>query len=657
MEKMLGKKLLLIVLVLLLSIIVMAFTYIVTNGDMNLLVRESFGCTFTSAWDNLLKGRFDVDPYCIGFEAFVRDGKTYTNFGIFPALLRGIIELFFKRGDTDWSRISCILAATIIVIFCTLAYLSNALKNSKDSITVYFYTLLFGLTIAFGSPVVILLSSAFIYHEVILWGLAWACVFIWAFIKFINGKIVSPVLLLTMSLSSGLALLSRVTFGLHIIFIFVLLMLVVIFAVVDSILTNKIIKKTLEIIQWSKPKMSLSQATFVLTCGIIPLLLCISFSLKVNFEKWGDPFCFCSYKYYPHFSPTDLQNIERTGVFNLYRIPYSAAFYFIPSKEYFSLDFPFLRIAYCSEIFNALKKSSFKSIREIYFYGPEWGTPLTINSPYLVFISILGLFILARNRDLIKLISFLVFLLHSIFYLGFYGISIRYLGEFIPLLVFCSIHSFQFIAKLKNKKAKLIINLLSFLLTISGIYTACSTTTQIKLAGFLSVPYAANVNYFYEKASNYLASGNFNYLPIHFAIKVRFDNPTVGASEPLLTTGKTGVADFIYVSYLADNMILFGHAQWDKAEITGPPVSFDPEQEYWLEINLGTKNNPSTYVKFDNQVVLSSTYIRYPTTLNNITIGENYIGGTCCSPNFSGSIIKIKSFNMVYYATPNPESY
>src|SRR5882724_1040015 len=46
------------------------------------------GMTFNSMLEHLLHGEFDVDPAAIGSEGQLRDGKTYTYFGIIPALLR-----------------------------------------------------------------------------------------------------------------------------------------------------------------------------------------------------------------------------------------------------------------------------------------------------------------------------------------------------------------------------------------------------------------------------------------------------------------------------------------------------------------------------------------------------------------------------------------
>src|SRR5438128_4907859 len=47
-----------------------------------------YGRVFNSMLLHLLQGSFDVDPEAIGREGFVRDGLTYSYFGIALALLR-----------------------------------------------------------------------------------------------------------------------------------------------------------------------------------------------------------------------------------------------------------------------------------------------------------------------------------------------------------------------------------------------------------------------------------------------------------------------------------------------------------------------------------------------------------------------------------------
>ena len=157
---------------------------------MNLITSErfSFGHNYTNALDNLKQGRFDLDPKTAGGELgerFYRNGKIYTYYGFFPVFLRGFIEIFFKRGLTDWSRISVLLAALLVVASFVLAchkFVSNieASKRLRD-----FYLTLFIVALSFGSSMLSLLAQANLYTEVIIWALAWNGVFICTFMYFI----------------------------------------------------------------------------------------------------------------------------------------------------------------------------------------------------------------------------------------------------------------------------------------------------------------------------------------------------------------------------------------------------------------------------------------------------------------------------------------
>ena len=61
--------------------------------------------------------RADVDPKAIDFEASIRNGKTYSYFGIFPALLRLLALPVTDLASAHLARLSCL---TAIVIFVAL---------------------------------------------------------------------------------------------------------------------------------------------------------------------------------------------------------------------------------------------------------------------------------------------------------------------------------------------------------------------------------------------------------------------------------------------------------------------------------------------------------------------------------------------------------
>ena len=65
------------------------YLFLAMDGGFNLfkpIELAGSGMTFNSMLEHLLHGEFDVDPTAVAFEGVVRDGKTYTYFGILPAL-------------------------------------------------------------------------------------------------------------------------------------------------------------------------------------------------------------------------------------------------------------------------------------------------------------------------------------------------------------------------------------------------------------------------------------------------------------------------------------------------------------------------------------------------------------------------------------------
>lgn len=99
---------------LLLGIAVLHYAFIL-GGAGDLFVPVRYAMTFNSMALNLLEGRFDVDPATIGNEAFLRGGRSYAYFGIFPALLRlplvPLVDLATVQVEGPYRLAAMILAA------------------------------------------------------------------------------------------------------------------------------------------------------------------------------------------------------------------------------------------------------------------------------------------------------------------------------------------------------------------------------------------------------------------------------------------------------------------------------------------------------------------------------------------------------------------
>src|SRR5947208_1537184 len=91
--------------------------WFVTWGDWRLFDAERFGGYYDAQARSILQGRLDVPPAAIGFEAFVRDGKSYGYFGIAPALLRMPLLLLFPHMDGHWSRLMMLIGAWLSMLY------------------------------------------------------------------------------------------------------------------------------------------------------------------------------------------------------------------------------------------------------------------------------------------------------------------------------------------------------------------------------------------------------------------------------------------------------------------------------------------------------------------------------------------------------------
>lgn len=122
---------------------------------------------------HMLHGEFTVDQEVIGYEAFPRDGKAYSYFGIFSSLLRLIALPFTEVTRVDMARLSCL---TAVIIF--LALQLRMLLTVHDSLPApaqipELLAVMVAATVLSG-PQIYILASAWIYQEPILWAAAMA---------------------------------------------------------------------------------------------------------------------------------------------------------------------------------------------------------------------------------------------------------------------------------------------------------------------------------------------------------------------------------------------------------------------------------------------------------------------------------------------------
>ncbi len=266
--------------------------------------------TFNSMLAHLVHGQFDVDPQIVGWEeGFLRNGRTYAYFGIWPAFLRLPLWII-GRMDVDLVLPSCIVAACIAGMAKVRAVLlvrRHAAQNPIAGSAVF----LMLLYVLFGGGGIGNLNAS-MYLEVILWAYAFASIFVCLAVKGILNRSFSTRSLCAMALCAGLALNTRVSTGIGLIVAFALLLIALAIA--------RAARRTL------------------LPAGILSAFMAVSGT--VNYFRWGGPFTFANWDLYLDWAASPgspawwlspiLVKIHAYGAFNLVRIPFNLVYYFCP---------------------------------------------------------------------------------------------------------------------------------------------------------------------------------------------------------------------------------------------------------------------------------------------------------------------------------------
>jgi hypothetical protein len=291
------------------------YAALLSAGSPGLFSPVPHGLTFNSMLLHLLHGSFDVDPQTIGDEGFLKDGLVYTYFGVLPALLRLPFLLSADFAALDLTRLSCIAAVTVMG-GCKLASLLTvwrARANRERSSLL----MLLAAAVLFGGAEIQFLR-ALIYQEVLLWAGALAAAFVYCVLRgCYRARGFTPGLLAALALLAGLCLLTRVPTGLGLYAALALLWL------------------RLAWRGWRQAGPGRARVA-ALTPLVTPVVIAAGFVALtglVNYARWGDPLLFADWRYYLwplQHAPERLEGLAQYGAFNLIRLGYGLAYYFLP---------------------------------------------------------------------------------------------------------------------------------------------------------------------------------------------------------------------------------------------------------------------------------------------------------------------------------------
>jgi hypothetical protein len=145
----------------------------------------------------------------------------------------------------------------------------------------------------------------------------------------------------------------------------------------------------------------------------------------------------------------------------------------------------------------------------------------------------------------------------------------------------------------------------------------------------------------------------------------------LGRPEPLLTTGRAGAGDFAYILYQDAGHVRFGLDHWGVGGALSEPVAVDYSSPLEIEIRQGAlypNENDSRWgntppalrhqrkseieIRMNGHSVLKASFTAYLSPPEEITVGENRIGGSNCDAAFTGEIFSVSRIPLDADAPP-----
>lgn len=380
------------------------------------------GLTFNSMLLHLLHGSFDVDPQTIGHEGFVRNGLTYSYFGIFLALLR--LPFFFMRNfaETDFTRLSCLVAVSLMGAFNLASVLTVWRAAGRPEqwplLVVVVMALMFG-----GAQIQFL--SAAIWQEACFWGATLACLFVYLVIRgcFSPRGFTAP-LLAALAVVAGLCLLTRVSTAVGLYGALGLLMLQ---------------------LGWRKWRRDGLAAMVPLVPAAAVLSLFVAIAAWINYQRWGNPLVFADVQLQLvsllEF-PDRVKSSQQYGAFNIGRLGYGLVYYFVPIWA--------LPTAHCNLLWSAAQLQTIDSLE----LPPS---SFFLSDPLLIAMAALGIAQVAGKRPAldraIAVPAMAGLFIPVVLMLIFNSMTFRYRLEFYPFFNLCAFFGFAGLASRPQRRS------------------------------------------------------------------------------------------------------------------------------------------------------------------------------------------------------------
>jgi hypothetical protein len=153
--------------------------WLATRGAATLFDTPEFGNFYDAQARSLFHGTWQISPDVLRFERFNIDGRFYTYFGPTPALLRMPILLFTDALDGRLSRLAMIAACALTVwAIARLSWLARRTVRGDGPVSRGEAVVAGGVVVvaSLGTVLPYLAGWTAVYHEAIVWGVAFALV-------------------------------------------------------------------------------------------------------------------------------------------------------------------------------------------------------------------------------------------------------------------------------------------------------------------------------------------------------------------------------------------------------------------------------------------------------------------------------------------------
>jgi len=190
------------------------FSWFVFFGSRDVFAPDTFSNFYDVQAHSLLGGHWDLPAKVLAFERFNVGGRYYTYFGPWPALLRMPVAVFTDQMDGRLSRVSMLLGFVVFLVFVArVAWQARTLVRGEGppSRLALFGASGFVFVAGCASSMLFLASRVWVYHEAILWGVAWSVAafsFLISYLVAGRGRD-----LVWVGLTATLAMLSRASVG------------------------------------------------------------------------------------------------------------------------------------------------------------------------------------------------------------------------------------------------------------------------------------------------------------------------------------------------------------------------------------------------------------------------------------------------------------